>query len=189
MRLFFILFGFLMGSLPLSVWLGAWILRKDIRHYGDGNPGATNVFRAGGWQWGLLAYCLEIGKAALPVGLAAQVMGIQDAWLVPIALAPSIGHAFSPWLNFRGGKALATMLGSWIGLTLWQAPLVILPALVIAFLLIRPEGWVVLLTCAVLAVWLAFFHPEAVLFAVLACQVVLIVYRHMPDFRQLPRRR
>jgi glycerol-3-phosphate acyltransferase PlsY len=100
------LIAFIAGSLPFSVWVGRLALRTDIRRYGDHNPGATNVGRAGGWQWGALALLLDMLKGALPVGLAWYWGGLAGWALLPVALAPVLGHGYSPFLGFRGGKAL-----------------------------------------------------------------------------------
>ena len=89
MQLIWILLSYLSGALPLSVWIGR-LAGKDIRQYGDGNPGATNVLRAAGWGWFFVALCADFSKAAVPVGLAHYVFQWQDWWLLPIALAPSI---------------------------------------------------------------------------------------------------
>ena len=64
--------AFALGSLPFSVWLGYAFMRKDVRRYGDHNPGATNVFRAGNRLVGLLALMLDISKAAVPVGIGGR---------------------------------------------------------------------------------------------------------------------
>ena len=69
LTLIFTLLGFLLGALPFSVWIGRFGLQRDIMKVGDGNPGATNVLRAGGFLWFSLALMLDIGKGALPVGL------------------------------------------------------------------------------------------------------------------------
>ncbi|MFZ5880108.1 MAG: glycerol-3-phosphate acyltransferase [Chloroflexota bacterium] len=150
------LFSFLCGALPFSVWLSRWAGR-DAREIGDRNPGATNAFKAGGWRVGISAFALDIAKGAFPVGLAWFVFGWRGWEIAPIALAPMLGHAFSPFLNFRGGKALAVSLGVWIGLTLWQMPLFILPPLILVFLLTKRPAWAVLAALASLSVglWLA----------------------------------
>ncbi|NIN63619.1 MAG: hypothetical protein GTO63_02660, partial [Anaerolineae bacterium] len=97
------LVGFLIGSLPFSVWIGRLFLRTDIRRFGNGNPGAANAWRAGRWQTGIPALLLDYSKGALPVGLAHFKVGLGGWELVPVALAPVLGHAFSPLLHFRGG--------------------------------------------------------------------------------------
>lgn len=113
--LFWVLLAYLCGSIPFAVLIGRVFLQTDIRSVGDGNPGATNVIRAGSRRLGALAIILEIGKGFLPVYVGRQ-QGIADWALVPVALAPVLGHAFSPFLRFRGGKALAATGGSWLAL-------------------------------------------------------------------------
>jgi acyl phosphate:glycerol-3-phosphate acyltransferase len=106
--------SFVCGSLPFSVWLTRLLLHQDVRRYGDGNPGATNVVRAGSNGVGLLVLVLDISKAAAPVGWAYFDLGYRGLPMFLIAMAPILGHAFSPFLGFRGGKALAVTLGVWI---------------------------------------------------------------------------
>jgi glycerol-3-phosphate acyltransferase PlsY len=136
--------AFLGGSLPFSVWIGRRVLKDDITRYGDANPGATNVMRAGGKAVGALALLLDTLKALLPVGAAYYWAGIQDWRIVPIALAPIAGHAFSPFLGWRGGKAMATSLGSWMALTIWAGPTIGGPLLLFFSFLFGANGWAVL---------------------------------------------
>ena len=105
--LIWIIIAFMCGALPFSVWVGKLALHTEIRNYGDHNPGATNVIRAGGWKWGVPALLLDYLKGAIPVGIAYFVVGLDGVSLVLVALAPVLGHAFSPFLGFHGGKAVA----------------------------------------------------------------------------------
>lgn len=176
------LFSFLCGALPFSVWLSRWAGR-DAREVGDHNPGATNALKAGGWGVGLLAFALDIFKGAFPVGLAWFVLGWRGWEIAPIALAPMFGHAFSPFLNFHGGKSLAVSLGIWIGLTLWRMPLFILPPLVLTFLFIDNSGWAVsaaLLSLGV-GVWL---EGEPALWAVYLPMAAFLLWKHRAELRQ-----
>ncbi|HUN23495.1 MAG TPA: glycerol-3-phosphate acyltransferase [Anaerolineales bacterium] len=188
-NILFVLLAFFCGSLPLALWLGKIFVRRDIRQVGDGNPGATNLLKAGGMVWGAVGYALEFAKGALPVVLAQQAGIHSGGWLVAIAIAPSLGHAYSPFLGFRGGKALATMLGAWIGLTLWRVPLVIIPTLLLLHGWLKPDGWVVLFTCAAVAIYLWVSASEASLWGVLACQTALVVVRHWSEITHPPQRK
>ena len=118
-------FGFLVGAMPFSYWLGRIVLHTDIRLYGDGNPGAISAWRAGTWRIGLPAMLLDYLKGAVPVSLAHLAFGISGWSLVPIALAPVLGHAFSPFMRFRGGKAIAATFGIWTGVLLAEGPMVL----------------------------------------------------------------
>jgi glycerol-3-phosphate acyltransferase PlsY len=108
--------SFILGSIPFSLILTRLLAHKDIRTVGDGNPGGTNAVKAGGLKVGLPAILLDIGKGFLPVYLA-QRFGLSGWNLLPVCLAPAAGHAFSPFLGFKGGKALAPIGGAWIALT------------------------------------------------------------------------
>ncbi len=173
-------FSFLSGALPLSVWVTK-LAGKDPSAVGDRNPGATNALKAGGKWVGLAALLLDVSKAAAPVGLAYQIFDIRGPAMVAIVLAPMLGHAYSPFLGFKGGKALAAALGVWIGLTFWDVPLVALAGVTVWFLLLKNSGWTVVLTLAGMAVYLYFFRPEPLFFWVLGLQAVLLIWKHRFD--------
>ena len=111
----YVALGFLSGSIPWS-WIIGRLMGTDIRKTGSGNAGATNLSRACGRPAGIAGLLLDAAKGALPVHLA----GSQLLWTVPdpvlaaslTAVAAVLGHVFSPWLGFRGGKGVATMLGA-----------------------------------------------------------------------------
>lgn len=112
----FTLVAFALGALPLAWWLGRVALHVDVREYGaDRNPGAGNAWRAGGWKVGLGAGALDVGKATAGVALA-RAAGLGAWALFPVAVAPLLGHAFTPVLRGRGGKGVATTFGAWVGL-------------------------------------------------------------------------
>lgn len=184
-----ILLSFFLGTLPFSVWLGNIFLGLDVRQFGDGNPGATNVFRAGSKLVGLLALVLDISKAAVPVGLAYHNMNIRGVTMLLIAIAPVFGHAFSPFLGFRGGKALAAALGVWIGLTIWKASLPGVLVALIGIILITPPGWSVMFALAGILVVLLIWLPDPLLFWVWVIETLLLAWTHRTDLNQTPQLR
>lgn len=186
MVLWLTLLGFFLGSLPFSVWLTRWIAHRDVRSVGDGNPGATNALRAGGRALGLLVMFLDVSKAAVPLGLAYQTFGLRGWELLPIAAAPTLGHGYSPFLGFRGGKALATMLGVWIGLTLWEMPAVLLVSIVLFYALLTVDGWAALITTLVGLGYLLLFRPDPAFLGVMAFQIAFVILRHRADLRRRP---
>ena len=115
------LVGFLSGSVPWSLILSKYISGKDARDVGDGNPGATNAWISSGWIVGILAMTLDIGKATIPVWFLMSSLdpsSFADHLLTAIGvISPVLGHAWSPFLGFKGGKALASSWGSWIAIT------------------------------------------------------------------------
>ncbi len=182
--IFWIVVSFFCGALPFSVWVGQLALRRDIRTYGDGNPGAANVFRAGNKKWGVLAILLDGFKGAIPVGIAHYLVGLDGWGLTAVALAPILGHAFSPFLRFRGGKALAVTFGVWLGLTLWWGPTALGLAFAFWLWLLTVEGWAVLAgMLTFLGVLLLVGAPPALLGAWLG-NALILAWKHRADLRQ-----
>jgi len=143
--IFWTLAGFVSGSIPYSLWVGRMAQVEDIRQFGDHNPGATNVLRAAGWRWAVLAVVLDFLKGAAPVGFAWFFAGVSGWGIIPVSLAPVLGHAYSPWLGMRGGKAVATTFGVWSGLTLGAGPTILGLLLALMFIVFTVSGWAVFL--------------------------------------------
>jgi glycerol-3-phosphate acyltransferase PlsY len=181
-----VLLSFLCGSLPFSVWLGGILHGTDVRRFGDGNPGATNAYRAGGAATGLLVLMLDVSKAAAPVGLAYYSLGYRGLPMLLIATAAVLGHVFSPFLGFRGGKGLAVVLGVWIGLTRWRMPLPMLLLVLFWSAMLDAAGWAVMLTLAGMLVILVAWMPDPLLLVVLAGQVIILAWTHRADLRGRP---
>ena len=129
-----------LGSFPFSLWIGKIFLHEDIRRFGDGAPGATNVARAGSKALFVIAALLDALKGTAPVLLSQTLSGMSGWELAAVAIAPVVGHAFSPFLNFKGGMGMATTFGVWLGLTGWLGPVVM--ALCIGFMFIIQKNWV-----------------------------------------------
>jgi glycerol-3-phosphate acyltransferase PlsY len=184
--LIWMIIAFVCGALPFSVWVGKLALRTEIRNYGDHNPGATNVIRAGGWKWGTLALLLDYFKGAIPVGIAYFVVGLDGVSLVLVALAPVLGHAFSPFLGFQGGKAVAVTAGIWTGLTLGEVPIVGGLLLGLWFGIVAVSGWAVILTMLGLLFYLLMFHHDPVLLAVWGGNTLILAWKHREDLIQPP---
>lgn len=181
-----VLFAFLLGSLPFSVWLGKLFLGLDVRRFGDGNPGAANAFRAGSTLVGLLTLILDISKGATPVGFSYFNLGIRGVPMFLIAIAPVLGHVFSPFLGFRGGKALATALGVWIGLTIWKISLPAVIGALIGIALFTPPGWAVMLALGAILITLLLWYPDPLLFWVWASETLILAWTHRTDLRMGP---
>ena len=178
--------AFLCGSLPFSVWLGKLILGVDIRQYGDGNPGAANVFKSGSKVVGVFALILDVTKAAAPVGLSYYNLGIRGIPMLLIAIAPILGHAFNPFLCFHGGKALATALGVWIGLTIWKVSLAGVIGTLIGIAITTSSGWAVMLGLSGILMTLLIWMPDPLLLLVWASESLILIWTHRTDLRQCP---
>jgi glycerol-3-phosphate acyltransferase PlsY len=172
--------GFALGSLPFSLWLAKVMVGVDVRKIDDGNPGAINAWRAGGSKVGIPALLLDFLKGALPVGLAAH-LGIQGWGLVPIILAPPVGHAFSPLLGLRGGKAVAATFGVWSGVTNWLVPTVLGVLMTVGKALKVPDAWTVLLSGVGGLAFVGLFFRQGPLAVAFAMNLGLLIFKYRKD--------
>ena len=108
--------AFFLGSFPFGFWLGR-LKGVDVRAKGSGNIGATNVGRILGKGWGYLVFALDFAKGWVAVWLAQKIGDPSDVWIVTAGLAAVLGHVFTPWVGFRGGKGVATSAGVLLALT------------------------------------------------------------------------
>ena len=122
-----IILGYLIGSIPFGVLIGKKFARVDVRNYGSGKMGATNVLRTAGKKAALLVAILDLCKGVIPVILAGFILKSDFIVLFNIgigtvvgqtaaALAAIIGHTFPIFLKFRGGRGVATFFGGLIAL-------------------------------------------------------------------------
>ena len=107
--------GYLLGSMPNGYLAGRWLKGIDLRQCGSGSTGATNVLRNVGKGPALVVFLLDVGKGALAV-LLAKSFGLNDWVQVLAGLAALAGHIWPVWLGWKGGKAVATGLGMFLGL-------------------------------------------------------------------------
>lgn len=184
MTLFWTVLAFLSGAIPFAAILTRQFARADIRRIGDGNPGAANAWRAGGWRIGGIAVVLDFLKGALPVGLAFFAAGIRGWEVVPIALAPVAGHAFSPFLRGRGGKALAVTFGVWCGLTLYEAPLVLGGFMLLFYFTQSVDAWNAILAMLGLGAYLVARQVDAFLLTIWLGNFALLFWKHRGALRE-----
>lgn len=176
--------GFLAGALPFSVWL-ARLRGREVRAFGDGNPGAANAFRAGGAVIGITALLLDFLKAGLPVAAAWWWARLRGWPIVPVSLAPVLGHALSPFLRWRGGKAITATFGIWAGLTLWQGPSLLGAAFLVGKCLLRlADAVTVLLGMGVLLLGAMLWWRSPVLVFLALANALLLAWTHRRELRR-----
>lgn len=111
LRLLGFALAYLIGSFPTGVVLTRQKYGIDVREMGSGNIGATNVTRVFGWWAGVLVFAVDFFKGAIPVWLAEHYYR-DDKWLIAaVGFGVVLGHCFSLFLKFRGGKGVATSFG------------------------------------------------------------------------------
>lgn len=175
--------AFLLGSCPFSLWIGNWLLSRDIRGYGDGNPGAYNVFRAGGRKSGVLALIADIGKGVPFVYLANYVLGLPMAMVMGVGLAAILGHAYSPFLGFRGGKALAVTGGVLLTMPQHEMVVSVILLLLLAFLFIEGDAWRVMFGLVGSLIYLVVTKGLALEALFMLCVLAIIAVKHINELR------
>lgn len=213
--LLFILIAFIAGSIPFGLFIG-WMKGIDIREHGSKNIGATNVGRVLGSSYGALCFVLDVTKGAVPVLLAGQSAGVlsmmwrdiaeitqQEMWQwMAVAIAAVLGHMYSPFVKFRGGKGVATGFGAFAAM----APLLMFPAfgaLVVWYAMLRITKYVsvasmtAVVSIPVLYVLVlippdgenvgpAIAHGSPVLIVLIA-MAALVIYKHRTNLARLRR--
>lgn len=178
-----VLFGYFSGAIPFGV-IVAHLKGVDLRDHGSGNIGATNVTRVLGPTLGALVLVLDAAKGAVPVGFAIQQVG-DPAVVCMVGAAAILGHCFSPFLGFTGGKGVATATGVFLVLVPRDVAVAIgVFLLVLAWKRVPALGS--LAAVATMCV-LTFVRGETA-FAVLAfATLLLLVYTHRTNLAKLTR--
>ncbi len=180
-----ILSSYLIGGIPFGYLLVKLKTGADIRQFGSGNIGATNVLRTSGRAVGIFTLLLDIGKGFLAVWLAGRLTGRDPDWMAAAAVMVMLGHAFPVFLKFRGGKAVASFLGAFLYLT----PLAIFIILGIFVAVVAVSRYISLASIAgagmfPIVVWLVVRPPAAVVAAAIFAGL-FIIWRHRSNIERL----
>ncbi len=179
--------GFLLGAIPFSVIIGRLFLRKNIQEYGDGNPGAVNVFRAGSIKAGLTAVFLDILKGMPFVLIAHAWLGLPALSVVAVGVSAILGHAFSPFLRWHGGKAVAITFGVLMSLPEYQAFFAFTACVVAGFFFIENDSWVMVLGAAAALAFLTITGEPSWVILLMSFILALYIFKHLDNLRSLPR--
>jgi glycerol-3-phosphate acyltransferase PlsY len=186
--------GYLLGSIPWAYVITKGVKRVDIRQQGSGNVGASNVFRVVGKKWGLLVLCLDVLKGSLAVSVIAPLFYAREPlfsellYAFLVGLAAIAGHNWTVFLNFRGGKGVATSLG----VSLAVLPGAALASLGVWITVLIPFGYISVASMAAalsFPVWMTLFYRSMSGFPLLLVLSLvlslLIVYMHRSNIQRL----
>lgn len=184
MILFFILFilAYLVGSIPNALWIGKIFKNIDVRDFGSGNVGATNAARVLGWKLGVMVLLFDAFKGMIFI-IIARKFGLSDIYVVLIGLAAILGHSYSIYLKFKGGKAVATSLGVMLVLI----PKVIIILVIVFLLIVIFSGYVSLASISVagllpILTYIMYNNIIALLSFVVG---ILVIWRHKSNIKNL----
>lgn len=182
LEVLWIALAYVLGSVPWGLVIAKTFCRIDPRESGSRNTGATNVARLCGFGWGVATLACDVCKGAVPVWLAFRI-NPSPMFVSVVALACVLGHVFSCFMKFKGGKAVATSIGVFLPLAFWQ----LLAAAALCCLVIWRSGFVSLgsLTLVVsLAVALAVTGQWSWLPLAL-CVCAVVVWKHKENIARL----
>ncbi|ACM19178.1 acyl-phosphate--sn-glycerol-3-phosphate 1-O-acyltransferase [Geotalea daltonii FRC-32] len=174
--------AYLLGSIPTGLLL-AKAVGVDIRTTGSGNIGATNVYRTLGRRVGIMTLIGDCLKGLIPV-LIARHLQLPEIWVAATGLAAFLGHVYTVFLRFKGGKGVATALGVFIGIS----PLSVLAALAIfVFTLIkwRYVSLASITAAAAIPFLVALIEKKGLLITMSVIIAALVVFKHRENIRRL----
>ena len=191
----FIVLGFISGSVPITYYLGR-LVNKDITTIGDGNPGATNLWKSVGWKVGLPGFILDVSKGALPVYVGTEyyfssVENPNIAIVTLMVIAPVAGIAFSPLLGFKGSKALSVTAGVWIGISAGLAFLIMVPFMGLLQLIQKTHVWTIIISMIGMIICLSIVAPNLplliipvkYLIPIWIANMVIIIVKHWEEMK------
>ncbi len=179
---FAVIAAYLLGTIPFGV-IFAKSRGVDVRRAGSGNIGATNVGRTVGKTAGVLTLVCDVVKGFLPVA-AARWAGLPPGWVATACLAAVLGHIYSPWLLFRGGKGVATAAGVFLAAAPVSAVIAVLGFVAAAKSSRRVSvGSLVGVLILPFALWLLGAAPQMT--AAGAITALLIILRHKENIQRL----
>jgi len=179
--------AFWLSACPFSFWIGRLVLGKDIREYGDGNPGAFNVFRAGGRVSGCLAVILDVAKAVPFVILTYSYFKLSEPVILLVALCAIMGHAFSPLLGFRGGKSVSVTFGVLAALPSPEILVTLVIFILLGFFFLENDAWIVMLGPAGSLSYLVVTgasHWESLF---MLCVLTVLGIKHFDELQTVPK--
>lgn len=181
-----VVFGYLLGSVPFGILVTRLFVRNvDLREAGSGNIGATNVERTAGRAAGILTLALDAGKGVVPMVLTYMLIGEDYLWLSLVGGAVFLGHVFSIYLRFKGGKGVATALGVILSLSsVTTFLLIVLFVLVVYFTRYVSLGS--LCAAVALPILMALLGPPSRYCVTLSLLIAfLVIYNHRENIHRL----
>ena len=177
--------AYLLGAIPTSFLVARWARGVDLRTVGSRNLGATNLFRLLGWKAAAPVALFDVGKGAAPVLVYGALTGEPSWWALMVGGAAVLGHVFSPFVSFKGGKGVATAAGVFLA----YLPGAIGAAAVVWIGLVAFTGYVSLgsiFAALAFPVLVKLLYPSRVTaFWVAGCVAAFIVVNHRANIRRL----
>ena len=180
----YLLLSYLCGAIPFGYIVAKLFKNVDIRTVGSGNPGATNVYRSISKSLGVLTLILDVLKGFVPVYLI-SVINPEFQWMViSVAFVTIIGHTFTIFLRFKGGKGVATACGAFLAINPLSV-LICLGVFIIVLAIFKYVSAASIMAALMLPISLYLLNalPEIVVFAGMIS--ILVIIRHISNIKRL----
>ncbi len=187
MPLFTLLLGYLLGSIPSGFLAGKWCKGLDLRTIGSGSTGATNVLRNVGKKPALAVFLVDVAKGAAAVllaGLLNPTSALIDWIQVLAGLAALSGHIWPVWLGFKGGKAVATGFGMFLGLS-WPVGLACFGMFMAVFSISRIVSLASVVAAVSLPLLMAAGSASNANLVMALVAMLLVLWRHRTNIQRL----
>jgi acyl phosphate:glycerol-3-phosphate acyltransferase len=177
--------AYLLGAVPTSYLVARWVAGVDLREHGSKNLGATNLFRLLGWKAAVPVAAFDVAKGAVPVLAYLGVTRAPSWWALMVGTAAVLGHVFSPFVRFKGGKGVATAAGVFLA----YLPGAVGAAAIVWIGVVAGTGYVSLGSISV-AVSFPFlvrvlYPGRDAAFWVAGCVAVFVIFNHRANIRRL----
>ncbi len=186
MKIILLIFSFFIGSIPFGIIVSKLFKGEDPRKVGSGNIGATNVARAAGPLAGFVTLMLDILKGAIPVIIAERLFP-SSSFPFLCGLFSIIGHCYSPFLGFNGGKGVATGAGVFIAFNI-KAFLLGLATFAGVFTLTRIVSLSSITSALSMPIWVFIFLKDLEKTVITLFVAIFITYRHKENIKRLLRK-
>lgn len=184
MKILWAALSYLLGAFPTGYLVFRWSSRNDVRRFGSGATGATNILRLKGWRLAVPVALVDIAKGALPALLAYRWTGGDSGFAALCASLAVIGHCYPVYIGFRGGKGVATAAGAMFAL----APVPAALCLGVFILVVAATRYVSLgsmIAAALFPVFGILFHHPRPLIGGSLMLVAVILFRHRANIVRL----
>ncbi|WP_455477582.1 glycerol-3-phosphate 1-O-acyltransferase PlsY [Bartonella sp. B41] len=184
---FTLLISYFIGSIPFGLLFTKFAKLGDVRTIGSGNIGATNVLRTGKKKIAALTLLCDILKGTVVVFFVKFLIYPTEIVILAGFFA-LLGHIFSIWLKFRGGKGVATYLGICFGFY-WPAAMIFITTWIIVFLLTRYSSLSSLIAVVITPIFIYFSYPHIYAHFMLIIMSLLVVVKHSANISRLLRKK
>ena len=178
-----LIFSYLFGSIPFSLIISKTFYKIDLREHGSGNVGTTNTFRVLGKKAGIVVLVLDLLKGAIPVWVALLVSTDVDFPVIIFGVVAAIGHVYSIFLKFKGGKAVATGGGALLA----AAPIIFLVVLVTFLVTLKVSKYVSLgsVFAAISLLISVFFTGDPFIIGFGIILGIMVIVKHISNMQRI----